>query len=654
MRLTTMRLTTIVAIAAISLFSHTWADGMNYWIGPTDNSWDTADANWSLGYVPGADDTAVFTNDYRLIKIKSGHAASNVVFEAGSRVRFSRLDGGAQAAFGFKEINGGGKLELFSTGLQANYASFAECPVSVSEIEIINDTSYSTKVSWFDGGSNEGSRMIVGSSVSGAGKLECRGNVTLAGETTATGSLKLDSGSVVKKLVYDNGGCNVTSDSAGTVEQVLVRGGTLAYSSSALAAATGVSVGSIVLDGGSIVLANDYSGDIQIGPRGGFIQLSFDAGATPVLPSGLALVEDDNLDRVVVKAAVGEDESLYTISKSGGTYALVDNVCVWIDTREEGDEDTLFHSTSNWKNGNVPGADSLAYFGYNVGDVAFTAQVTVSAVVVPPGVSVQFRTATSADGGKQMLLRKGVFGAGTLVMKRFGLKSDAANVDIAVAKLKLPAYYTNSYLRDCWLMSSENYPLRVASDISGDGFLKIRRDVTFSGGNSGFTGSQVLVDEVAGTRVTFESADSYFTNAAAFNFGVADAVLLFEFQDGPAEIGNMNISNAPTLSQRVAVTGSGADLACFVPGLTLSNGGVCDLSAFTLAITNPEDLPSPASMRGKSLTLLSVPNGTLSGDVNVAGAPFRKEGEAGRWMSAKDGSRVVLAAFAPGLAVIIR
>ena len=649
-----MRLTTIVAIAAISLFSHTWADGMNYWIGPTNNSWDTADANWSLGYVPGADDTAVFTNDYRLIKIKSGQAASNVVFEAGSRVRFSRLDGGDQAAFGFKEFNGGGKLELFSTGLQANYASFAECPVSVSEIEIINDTSYSTKVSWFDGGSNEGSRMIVGSSVSGAGKLECRGNVTLAGETTATGSMKLDSGSVVKKLVYDNGGCNVTSDSAGTVEQVLVRGGTLAYSSSALAAATGVSVGSIVLDGGTIVLANDYSGDIQIGPRGGFIQLSFDAGATPVLPSGLAFVEDDNLDRVVVKAAVGEDESLYTISKSGGTYALVDNVCVWIDTRGEGDGDTLFHSASNWKNGNVPGADSLAYFGYNVGDVAFTAQVTVSAVVVPLGVSVHFRTANSADGGKQMLLRKGVFGAGTLVMKRFGFKSDAANVDIAVAKLKLPAYYTNSDLRDCWLMSSENYLLRVASDISGNGFLKIHRDVTFSGDNSGFTGSQVLVDEVAGTRVTFESADSYFTNAAAFNFGVADAVLLFEFQDGPAEIGNMNISNAPTLSQRMAVTGSGADLACFVPGLTLSNGGVCDLSAFTLVITNPEDLPSPASMRGKSLTLLSVPNGTLSGDVNVAGAPFTTVGERGRWAAVKGETTVSLTAEVKGLILVIR
>lgn len=326
-----MRLTTIVAIAAISLFSHTWADGMNYWIGPTNNSWDTAGANWSLGYVPGADDTAVFTNDYRLIKIKSGHAASNVVFEAGSRVRFSRTDGGDQAAFGFKEINGGGKLELFSTGLQANYASFAECPVSVSEIEIINDTSYSTKVSWFDGGSNEGSRMVVGSSVSGAGKLECRGNVTLAGETTATGSLKLDSGSVVKKLVYDNGGCNVTSDSAGTVEQVLVRGGTLAYSSSALAAATGVSVGRFALEGGTLSVGGDFSGKVASGTGFGTLFLEGDwADADSVaLPSGISFVDGEDAARLDVRAAVAGREHRFSVAESGGVYVLETKGAIW-------------------------------------------------------------------------------------------------------------------------------------------------------------------------------------------------------------------------------------------------------------------------------------------------------------------------------------
>ena len=618
------------------------------WLGKNDKSWTDSEV-WDSA-TPEAWQTAIITNS-SLIKFKAETGetvVSNIVVGANVSPTFQRAD---LATTGqhllVQEMNGEGTLSLNRVGIHADYSNYDTCNISVAKIEVVANESYD---SWFDGGTASGKRMIVNSDVIATGYLRVYNNVTLAGETVLKGKMQLESdAAVVCNLEWNGGNAELTSASRGRIDRLSVVGGSLAPAT----LPTGVSVGSIVLDGGTIVLANDYSGDIQIGPRGGFIQLSFDAGATPVLPSGLAFVEDDNLDRVVVKAAVGEDESLYTISKSGGTYALVDNVCVWIDTREEGDEDMLFHSTSNWKNGNVPGADSLAYFGYNVEDVAFTAQVTVSAVVVPPGVSVQFRTATSADGGKQMLLRKGVFGAGTLVMKRFGLKSDAANVDIAVAKLELPAYtYVN--LRDCWLMSSENYPLRVASDISGDGFLKIRRDVTFSGDNSGFTGSQVLVDEVAGTRVTFESADSYFTNAAAFNFGVADAVLLFEFQDGPAEIGNMNISNAPTLSQRVAVTGSGADLACFVPGLTLSNGGVCDLSAFTLAITNPEDLPSPAIMRGKSLTLLSVPNGTLSGDVNVAGAPFRKEGEAGRWMSAKDGSRVVLAAFAPGLAVIIR
>ena len=618
------------------------------WLGKNDKSWTDSEV-WDSA-TPEAWQTAII-NHSSLIKFKADTGetvVSNIVVGANVSPTFQRAD---LATTGqhllVQEMNGEGTLSLNRVGIHADYSNYDTCNISVAKIEVVANESYD---SWFDGETASGKRMIVNSDVIVTGYLRVYNNVTLAGETVLKGKMQLESdAAVVCNLEWNGGNAELTSASRGRIDRLSVVGGSLAPAT----LPTGVSVGSIVLDGGTIVLANDYSGDIQIGPRGGFIQLSFDAGATPVLPSGLAFVEDDNLDRVVVKATVGEDESLYTISKSGGTYALVDNVCVWIDTREEGDEDTLFHSTSNWKNGNVPGADSLAYFGYNVGDVAFTAQVTVSAVVVPPGVSVQFRTANSADGGKQMLLRKGVFGAGTLVMKRFGLKSDAANVDIAVAKLELPAY-TYSYLRDCWLMSSENYPLRVASDISGDGFLKIRRDVTFSGDNSGFTGSQVLVDEVAGTRVTFESADSYFTNAAAFNFGVADTVLLFEFQDGPAEIGNMNISNAPTLSQRVAVTGSGADLACFVPGLTLSNGGVCDLSAFTLAITNPEDLPSPAIMRGKSLTLLSVPNGTLSGDVNVAGAPFRKEGEAGRWMSAKDGSRVVLAAFAPGLAVIIR
>ena len=619
------------------------------WLGKDNMSWTDSEV-WDSA-TPESWQTAII-NHSSLIKFKAGNGetvVSNVVVGANVSPTFQRADSATTGQHLLvQEMNGEGTLRLNRVGIHADYSNYDTCNISVAKIEVVAN---GNNDSWFNGGTVAGKRMIVDSDVTVTGYLRVYNNVTLAGETVLKGKMQLESdAAVVCNLAWAGGSAELTSASRGRIDRLSVVGGSLAPAT----LPTGVSVGSIVLDGGTIVLANDYSGDIQIGPRGGFIQLSFDAGATPVLPSGLAFEEDDNLDRVVVKAAVGEDESLYTISKSGGTYALVDNVCVWIDTREEGDEDTLFHSTSNWKNGNVPGADSLAYFGYNVGDVAFTAQVTVSAVVVPPGVSVQFRTAASADGGKQMLLRKGVFGAGTLVMKRFGLKSDAANVDIAVAKLELPAYYTNTDLRDCWLMSSENYPLRVASDISGGGFLKIRRDVTFSGDNSGFTGSQVLVDEVAGTRITFESADSYFTNAAAFNFGVADAVLLFEFQDGPAEIGNMNISNAPTLSQRVAVTGSGADLACFVPGLTLSNGGVCDLSAFTLAIANPEDLPAPASMRGTSLTLLSVPNGTLSGDVNVAGAPFRKEGEAGRWMSAKDGSRVVLAAFAPGLAVIIR
>ena len=313
---------TIAVLAAISLFSAAWAEGEVYWIGGSDQSWDNN--VWSRSTAPGADDTAVFTNDYILVKIKNGHCASNVVFDAGSRIRFSRTNGGDQAAFGFKEINGGGKLELISTGLQANYASFSECFVSVNDIEIIDDTTYSSKVSWFDGGSTEGSRMTVNSRVSGTGKLELRGNVTIAGETTLSGSLKLESGSIVKKLVYANGGCNLTSDSAGTVEKVHVRNGILAYSSSALAAATGVTVGEFVLDGGTLSVGSGFAGTVASGDGSGVLFLDgewVDADLVS-LPSGILFIDAEDAANIDVRATIAGREWKFSIKENAGVYSL--------------------------------------------------------------------------------------------------------------------------------------------------------------------------------------------------------------------------------------------------------------------------------------------------------------------------------------------
>ena len=316
---------TIAVLAAISLFSAAWAEGEVYWIGATDRSWNDADSDWSSGKIPTADETVVFTNNNRtVVKIKTGNTASNVVFKTGSLIRFSRTDGGAQAALKFKEINGDGKLELISTGLQANYASFSECFVSVNDIEIINDTTYSSKVSWFDGGATEGGRMTVNSRVSGTGKLELRGNVTIAGETTLTGSLKLESGSIVKKLVYANGGCNLTSDSAGTVEKVHVRNGILAYSSSALAAATGVTVGEFVLDGGTLSVGSGFAGTVASGDGSGVLFLDgewVDADLVS-LPSGILFIDAEDAANIDVRATIAGREWKFSIKENAGVYSL--------------------------------------------------------------------------------------------------------------------------------------------------------------------------------------------------------------------------------------------------------------------------------------------------------------------------------------------
>lgn len=535
-----MRLTTIVAIAAISLFSHTWADGMNYWIGPTDNSWDTADANWSLGYVPGADDTAVFTNDYRLIKIKSGQAASNVVFEAGSRVRFSRLNGGTQAAFGFKEINGGGKLELFSTGLQANYASFAECPVSVSEIEIINDTSHSTKVSWFDGGSNEGSRMIVGSSVSGAGKLECRGNVTLAGETTATGSLKLDSGSVVKKLVYDNGGCNVTSDSAGTVEQVLVRGGTLDFDALCAACPNATITPSVTVDDGSIKVGPQTAITLGTGSSPGVLEVSgtwTDENKVAALDN-ITLAQGADISRLTVKLAMDGGETVfYSVAYEGGKYVLTvasdPTIYVWTN----GNGDNMWTTPGNWNRNAVPKAGHTAKFSSDA-DVKLSGSVSVGTVDVAEEATVTFRT-TDIWYVHPSVQACAVTGAGKIQLYHAGIKSsrtDSEPLVIDVAEVKILDAGGDGN-RDSWIEGKGDVTTVINSDLTGSGYFIGRNALTFGGDNSAFTGKAKI--EGVGN---YNQAERRFTKPAA-GFSSASKVEIWGFLLLDFNVGEISFTN---------------------------------------------------------------------------------------------------------------
>lgn len=650
---------TIAVLAAISLFSAAWAEGEVFWIGPnTDKSWNDAGTNWSSGTIPGWDDTVVFTNSNQQLKIKTGNAASNVVVRAGASIEFQRTNSEGSKALSVKEMNGDGEVKLLATGIAANYASFNSCTVSVGSIVV----SQHNDPSWFDGGNAEGQRLVVNSPVSGSGKLELRGNVTLAGETTLTGSLKLSSNSVVQNLIYNDENV-LTEDSSGWIDCLTVQSGEFDMSQLPENVKVGLVVfgGSAFLNGGTLTIGSDYSGTIEVGPYGGFIRLAGEYTEAPTLPEGLAFDEDAEVGRIIVYATVNGDVARYSIARSGDGYVLNNNVRLW--TGADGTTNTRFENANNWQGGIVPSQGNVVLFentvtypdGYgNYDGIAFGNHASVAAVIVKQGCEVVFRTASDANGGKTMSLSGDVSGAGKLTLKRLGLKPIADGVEVTVAQLAFPIYNHNNTLRDCWLEATANYPLAVSSDISGDGVLKVRRNVTFSGDNSGFTGSKVLIDEAG--MVTFAKAASVFSHAAELAFDKDNTTILLDFADGPAVLGGtLNFNNhMPMISQRVFVTDDGGDVSCSVAGLTLSNGGVCDLSAFTLAIANPEDLPAPASMRGKSLTLLSVPNGTLSGDVNVAGTPFTTVGERGRWAAVKGETTVSLTAEVKGLILVIR
>lgn len=644
---------TIAVLAAISLFSAAWAEGEVFWIGPnTDKSWNDDGTNWSSGKIPGSDDTVVFTNSNQQLKIKTGNAASNVVVRAGASIEFQRTNSEGSKALSVKEMNGDGEVKLLATGIAANYASFNSCTVSVGSIVV----SQHNDPSWFDGGNAEGRRLVVNSPVSGSGKLELRGNVTLAGETTLTGSLKLSSNSVVQNLIYNDENV-LTEDSSGWIDCLTVQSGVFDMSQLPENVKVGLVVfgGSAFLNGGTLTIGSDYSGTIEVGTYGGFIKLNGEYDATPTLPTGLAFAEGADLRRIIVWANVNGQDVAYSISKEGNSYVLTDNVCVWTGAAADG----LFATPGNWSGNIAPQSGKVTLFTNSVGTVYFylhntSETASVKSVIVSKGANVTFMSHDNAGGGKTMLLDNGVFGAGTLCLKRFGFKPNALNVEIAVAKLLLQAHNSEWKDRPCWLEAAENYPLFVSSDISSDvKSFKIRRNVTFSGDNSGFTG-WVQIEE-AGT-VTFAKAASVFSHATELAFDKDNTTILLDFTDGPAVLGGtLNFNNhMPTISQRVFVTDDGGDVSCSVAGLTLSNAGECDLSGFTLALANPEDLPAPAVMRRTSLTLLSVPNGTLSGDVNVTGAPFKTAGEPGRWAAVKGETTVCLTAGVPGLILVFR
>lgn len=646
---------TIAVLAAISLFSAAWAEGEVFWIGPnTDKSWNDAGTNWSSGTIPGSDDTVVFTNSNQQLKIKNGNAISNLVVAAGASITLSRTGSNGRGTLTFKEINGEGTLKLYDTALQANYANFNLCPVSVRNVEIVAGQ-YPESV--LIGGSDESRRLVVNSSISGDGQLKLDGNVTLAGEISLTGTLKLTSGSIVRNLIY-TGGKIFTEDSVGWIDCLTDQTGTFDISLLPANVQVGAVVlqnGSAFLNGGTLTIGSDYSGTIEVGPYGGFIKLNGEYDATPTLPTGLAFAEGADLRRIIVWANVNGQDVAYSISKEGNSYVLTDNVCVWTGAAADG----LFATPGNWSGNIAPQSGKVTLFTNSVGTVYFylhntSETASVKSVIVSKGANVTFMSHDHAGGGKTMLLDNGVFGAGTLCLKRFGFKPNALNVEIAVAKLLLQAHNSEWTDRPCWLEAAENYPLLVSSDISSDvKSFEIRRNVTFSGDNSGFTG-WVQIEE-AGT-VTFTKAASVFSHATELAFDKDNTTILLDFTDGPAVLGGtLNFNNhMPTISQRVFVTDDGGDVSCSVAGLTLSNAGECDLSGFTLALANPEDLPAPAVMRRTSLTLLSVPNGTLSGDVNVTGAPFKTAGEPGRWAAVKGETTVCLTAGVPGLILVFR
>ena len=291
------------------------------WRGQYDKSW-TDSGVWDSA-TPEAWQTAIITNS-SLIKFKAETGetvVSNIVVGANVSPTFQRAN---SATIGqhllVQEMNGEGTLRLNWVGIHANYQNYNTCNIAVAKIEVVANENND---SWFDGGTASGKRMVVNSDITVNGFLKVYKQTTLAGETTLAGKLLMvDEAVVVNNLVYAGDDATIDSASKGSVGRLTVRSGTLSYS----ALPTGVTLGSLVLDGGTLSVASDFSGTIAVAEGGGtlFLEGEWNDDASVSLPAGLSFAEGADLSKVTVQATIGESTSpaTFAIAHENETYSL--------------------------------------------------------------------------------------------------------------------------------------------------------------------------------------------------------------------------------------------------------------------------------------------------------------------------------------------
>ena len=292
------------------------------WGGDNDKSW-TDDGVWNPA-TPEAWQTAII-NDSSLIKFKAVNGetvVSNIVVGANASPTFQRADSATTGQHLLvQEMNGAGTLKLNRVGIHANYLNYETCNISVAKIEVV--VANESKDSWFDGGTASGKRMVVNSDITVNGFLKVYKQTTLAGETTLAGKLLMvDEAVVVNNLVYAGDDATIDSDSKGTVGRLTVRSGILSPS----ALPTGVTLGSLVLDGGTLSVASDFSGTIVVAEGGGtlFLEGEWNDDASVSLPAGLSFAEGADLSKVTVQATIGESTipAMFAIAHENETYSL--------------------------------------------------------------------------------------------------------------------------------------------------------------------------------------------------------------------------------------------------------------------------------------------------------------------------------------------
>lgn len=293
------------------------------WLGKNDKSW-TDSGVWDSA-TPEAWQTAIITNS-SLIKFKAETGktvVSNIVVGANVSPTFQRANT-APTGYGqhllVQEMNGAGTLKLNRVGIHADYSNYDTCNISVAKIEAVANGSND---SWFDGGTASGKRMVVNSDITINGFLKVYKQTTLAGETTLAGNLLMvDEAVVVNNLVYAGDDATIDSASKGSVERLTVRSGTLSPST----LPTGVTVGSLVLDGGTLSVASDFSGTIAVAEGGGtlFLEGKWNDDASVSLPAGLSFAEGADLSKVTVQATIGEstNPAIFAIVNDNEAYSL--------------------------------------------------------------------------------------------------------------------------------------------------------------------------------------------------------------------------------------------------------------------------------------------------------------------------------------------